>query len=304
MKNESDISGSESEGSEKTCVILPLPYEYDENNDRIALMNDIIKTIADYCGYNLVSEENPDGDVAYAELWKKIWLTLRFLSLSTCWTDGVDDLFIMQTRTQQATANELCGCKPHCCNCDEDQIVIPLDYAPLLDDEKCMYVGATMSVVIGGKVKKVDIDPEYLYEHTDPFTNKLYIMRDDFPDLLYNHSQCCCLCKRRLTITLKYNAGYELLPVGLLPAICPLLSKIDSAKIGLNDCAAAMTQVVGLLKRKKVGNVEYEWSDTDSDTAKTQTLLTDLFNVAVIAEIQSISRCDSALGVEEMGDVI
>lgn len=303
-ESESYTSGSESGGYEETCEIFPLPYEYDEKDPRIALIKDILKQVADYCGYDLITDDNPDGEIKAEELWKKVWLVLRFLSLLTCWTDNINDLFLMQTRTQQATARELCGCRPNCCNCDDDNIVIPLDYAPLLDDEKCMYVSGVISVVINGKVKRVEIDPEYLYEHTDPYTNKLYIMRDDFPELLYNHNRCCCLCKRELTITLKYNAGYQLLPAGLLPAICPLLSKIDSAKIGLNDCAAAMTQVVGLLKRKKVGNVEYEWSDADSDAAITQTLLTDLFDISVIAEIQAISRCDSAIGIEEMGDVV
>lgn len=303
-ESESYSSGSESGGYEKTCEIFPLPYVYDENNERIALMKDIIQQVSDYCGYEVITEDNPNGNIKIAEFWSKIWLVLRFLSLVTCWTDSIDDLFIMQTRTQQATARELCGCKPHCCNCDDDNIVIPLDYAPLYDNPDCMYVSGVISVVINGKVKRVEIPTDYLYEHTDPYTNKLYIMRDDFPELLYNHNQCCCLCKRELTITLRYNAGYELLPKGLLPAICPLLSKIDSAKVGLNDCAAAMTQVVGLLKRKKVGNVEYEWSDNDSDTAITQSLLTDLFDVSLLAEIQSISRCDTAEGIEEMGDVV
>lgn len=297
---------SESGGHEATCEILPLPFIYDEHDERIALTKDIIHTIADYCGYNLKTEENPEGDITYEELWKRIWLILRFISLATCWTDSIDDLFIMQTRTQQATAKELCGCRPNCCNCDADNIVIPLNYAPLLDDEKCMYVGGTISVVINGKVYRQDLTPEYLYQHTDPFTNKLYIMRDDFPDILYNHNRCCCLCKRQLTVTLRYNAGYQLLPKGLLPVICPLLAKIESAKLRTDNCAAAMTEVAGLLKRKKVGNVEYEWDTSGGavDATTTRALITDLFDVSMLAEIQSISRCDDAMGVEEMGDVI
>ena len=182
--------------------------------------------------------------------------------------------------------------------------MIPLEYAPLYDAEDCMYVSGTISVVIGGKVVREEIPTDYLYEHTDPYTNKLYIMREDFPDLLLWNHRCCCLCRRNCTITLEYNAGYEVLPDGLLPLICPLLTKIDSAKIGLADCAAAMTQVVGLLKRKKVGNVEYEWSDQDSDTAVTQALFTDLFDVAMMAELEAISRCDDAMSIEEMGDVV
>ena len=292
--------------SETNCIISPLPYKYDATHDWADVMDEIIEKVADYCGYALIREgESAEiGDITYADLWSKIWLVLRLFSLVTCWTDGVDDLFLMQTRKQQTTAKQLCGCRRDCCNCDEDQIVIPLEYAPLYDAEDCMYVSGTISVVIGGKVVREEIPTDYLYEHTDPYTNKLYIMREDFPDLLLWNHRCCCLCRRNCTITLEYNAGYEILPDGLLPLICPLLTKIDSAKIGLADCAAAMTQVVGLLKRKKVGNVEYEWSDQDSDTAVTQALFTDLFDVAMMAELEAISRCDDAMSIEEMGDVV
>lgn len=289
-----------------SCIISPLPYVYDAQHERVETMNAIIEKVADYCGYSLIQtdESAETGDITYDELWSKIWLVLRLFSLVTCWTDGIDDLFLMQTRKQQTSVKQLCGCRRDCCNCDEDQVVIPLNYAPLYDDEECMYVGGTISVVINGKVHREEIPADYLYEHTDPFTNKLYILREDFPDLLLWNNRCCCLCRRNCTITLEYNAGYELLPDGLLPLICPLLTKIDSAKIGLADCAAAMTQVVGLLKRKKVGNVEYEWSDQDSDTAVTQALFTDLFDIAMMAELEAISRCDDAMGIEEMGDVV
>lgn len=296
----------ESQEESNNCVITPLPYVYDSSDDRVEIMNGIIEKVADYCGYTLVKEgeSGAEGEITYAELWSKIWLVLRLFSLITCWTDSTDDLFLMQTRKQQTTTKQLCGCRKDCCNCDEDQVVIPLEYAPLLDDEGCMYVSGTISVVINGVVHREEIPADYLYEHTDPYNNKLYIIRDDFPDLLLWNNRCCCLCRRQCTITIEYNAGYEILPDGLLPLICPLLTKIDSAKVGLADCAAAMTQVVGLLKRKKVGNVEYEWSDNDSDTAVTQSLLTDLFDVSMMAELEAISRCDDASGVDEMGDVV
>lgn len=297
---------SQEESEVLDCRIEPLPYKYDAAHPRAEIMDDIVEKVANYCDYALIHTEESaeEGSITYAELWAKVWLILRLFSLVTCWTDGTDDLFLMQTRKQQTTTKQICGCRRDCCNCDADQIVVPLEYAPLYDDEECMYVGGTISVVINGRVVREEIPADYLYEHTDPYTGKLYIMRDDFPNtLLWNH-RCCCLCRRHCTITIEYNAGYDILPDGLLPLICPLLTKIDSAKIGLADCAAAMTQVVGLLKRKKVGNVEYEWSDRDSDTAVTQALFTDLFDVAMLAELEAISRCNDALEVEDMGDVV
>lgn len=296
----------ESQEEPTNCLMNPLPYVYDASSEYVDQMNTIIRKVATYCEYTLIEEgESGDvGDITYAELWSRIWLVLRLFSLVTCWTDGIDDLFLMQTRKQQTTVEQLCGCRRNCCNCDEDQIIVPLEFAPLYDNEECMYVGGTISVVIGGKVVKEEIPADYLYEHTDPYTNKLYIMREDFPDILLWNNRCCCLCRRQCVITLEYNAGYETLPDGLLPLICPLLSKLSSAKVGTSDCAAAMTQVVGLLKRKKVGNVEYEWSDNDPDTADTLALLTDLFDVAMLAEIEAISRCDDAISIGEMGDVV
>lgn len=291
--------------------IEPLPYDFfgeDGKLDKRAV--DILNQVSEHCdieykpyaGSESLSSEasSPDGEDVDL-LWKKIWLAVRFLSLHSCWTDAENDTMIMQCRTQQTTALELCGCTRTCCNCDSDNIVIPLEYAPLADEP---FVDGTISVVVNGKPKAHELSAEYLNEHLDPFTNKLYIMRDDFPDILYSHNQCCCLCKRNLTITLHYNAGYEKLPNGLLPLVCPILAKIDEAKISLSDCASAMTKTVGLLKRMKNGNIEREWSDADNGSSKTETLLTDIFDVALVAELQAVSRCGEVTVPEEFGDVI
>jgi hypothetical protein len=207
----------------------------------------------------------------------------------------------MQCRQQQATANQLCGCTRTCCNCDDDHIIIPLEYAPL-DDEP--FVEGEITAVVGSQFIKQELTAKYLNDHLDPYTNKLYIMRDDFPDIFYWRNKCCCLCKRKFTITLRYNAGYEKLPSGLLPLVCPILKKIDDAKISLSDCASAMTKTVGLLKRIKNGNIEREWSDKDNGASATDTLLTDIFDVALVAELQAISRCGEISVPEEFGDVI
>ena len=290
---------NESPANNTNCKILPLPYAYSASAERVSVMDNIISKVADFCGYDL-----SEGGYTKEELWPRIWIALRLLSLVSCWTDSVDDLFIMQTRKQRTTAKQICGCNRSCCKCDEDLIIIPLEFMPLLDNEECMYVGGSISVVVNGIVHRQELDPEYLYQHTDPETGKLYIMRDDFPDILLYRNRCCCLCRRNCTITIEYNAGYENIPNGLLPLICPLLAKIENAKISTSDCASAMTQVIGLLKRKKVGNVEYEWSESKTGTAVTQSLFTDLFDVSLLAELEAISRCDDAAGVEEMGDVI
>ena len=103
---------------------------------------------------------------------------------------------------------------------------------------------------------------------------------------------------------MKYNAGYARLPNGLLPLMCPIIAKIDEAKISLSDCASAMTKTVGLLKRMKNGNIEREWSDKDNGASATETLLTDIFDIALVAELQAISRCEEITTPDEFGDVI
>lgn len=287
---------------EDTNLIFPaeripaLPYAYSPENE---MQEALISQIANYCGYELQNEEtNPDG-IKKEDFWRQIWLAIRYLSLLTCWTDNIRDTFFTQTRRQSFTTTDKCGCRNQC-SCKDDTIVIPLAYAPRPEQP---WVSATMTVVADGIPTVTKIPAEYLHSHTDNSTDLLYIVRKDFDHTLYRYDRCC-YSHRKITIILEYNAGYDTLPEGLLAAICPILSKIDSAKIGLNDCAAAMTQVVGLLKRKKVGNTEYEWSDNDSSTQKTQTLFTDVFDIALLSEIEAISRCDQAEGVEEIGDVV
>lgn len=285
--------------------IKPLPYDFFQDGVTDPRAEVILNQVSEHCGisykpYKGSNNEHTERDDV-ALLWKKIWLAIRFLSLHACWTDGDDDTLITQCRTQRATANQLCGCTKRCCNCDDDHIIIPLEYAPVNEEP---FVSGTITVMVAGKFVKKELTAEYLDNHLDPYTNKLYIMRDDFPDIFYWNHKCCCMCKRQLTITLQYNAGYEKLPNGLLPLICPIISKIDDAKISLSDCASAMTKTVGLLKRKKNGNVEYEWSDKDNGASATETLLTDIFDVALVAELQAISRCGEISVPEEFGDVI
>lgn len=285
--------------------IKPLPYDFFQDGVTDPRAEVILNQVSEHCGisykpYKGSNNEHTERDDV-ALLWKKIWLAIRFLSLHACWTDGDDDTLITQCRTQRATANQLCGCTKRCCNCDDDHIIIPLEYAPVNEEP---FVSGTITVMVAGKFVKKELTAEYLDNHLDPYTNKLYIMRDDFPDIFYWNHKCCCMCKRQLTITLQYNAGYEKLPNGLLPLICPIISKIDDAKISLSDCASAMTKTVGLLKRKKNGNVEYEWSDKDNGASATETLLTDIFDVALVAELQAISRCEEISVPEEFGDVI
>lgn len=299
-----------------TCI-APLPYVYDEDDSRCVV---ILTTVSEFCGHKFPepeTEENTDpttGEIttvikneqeildAKKSYWARLWQTIRFVSALTCWSDSIDDTFIMQCRTQTYYAAQVNTCTRNCCRCDEDDIVIDLAYTPL--DEDMPFVEGNINVVIDGKVKSYQISYEYLNEHYDKFTGKLHILRDDFPEALLAKGSCCCLCERKLTITLRYNAGFFGIPAGLLPMICPLFAKIDDSKTSINDCASAMTQVAGLLKSKKVGNIKYEWSDKDSEPSKTQALYTELYNLANVAEVFSISRCDVVLGEESAGDVI
>lgn len=249
------------------------------------------------------------------EYWAILWQVIRLISTMGCWTESHDDTFIIQYRTQQYAAEQASSCTCHCCKCDEDVIVIPIDYAPLEINpdeslnpiEKKMtakpFIKGVISVVVNGKREEVTIDQEYLNERYDPYTQKLYINREDFPELLYNQGRCCCLCLRKLTITLWYNAGYYGIPKTLLPLVCQLVGKIKDSKKPLSDCEAAVTQVCGLLKSMKTGNIQYAWSDNDSKLANTQALFTEIYNIASMTELFGLSRCD-IINQEEAGDVI
>lgn len=236
------------------------------------------------------------------EVWRRIWQAIRYLSNHSCWTDSDDDTFIEQCREEQFTAETICGCTRDCCKCDPDQIVLQLSYSPYPINP---LVSADVTLMVNGKMTRLNIGHEYLNDHFDPYTGKLYIMRDDFPEFFYSESYgTSCLCKRHLTITLRYNAGYKQIPAGLLTLMCPIMAQIDEAKIPLSDCASAMTKVSGLLKSLKKGDVQYTWSDTDTAASRTNALFTDMFDVALVTELASISRCPQVIIPDEFGDVV
>lgn len=263
--------------------------------------------------YNQAKEQNLAEKSSY---WAGVWQAIRFISNVNCWTNNATDTFISQVREQTYDAKQVNPCTRLCCHCDEDHIVIPLEYSPLhfqtnitephhFDPESdYAFVGGVISAIVNGKLKQVKITSQYLNDHYDPYSEKIYIVRDDFPTILLGQrNECCCLCERGVKITLYYNAGYETIPDALLPLICPILARIADSKLTPNDCAMAMTQVSGLLKSKKVGDVQYTWSEKDTEASKTQALYTELFNIANIAELQSLSRCEIVTAIDA-GEVI
>lgn len=284
--------GEDEEDEEPQVTPPPLNPGKGPGDDQYDKYKELIEQYKEAKAKNL--EEKTD-------YWAKLWQVIRFISNITCWTDQVDDTFFMQTRVQQFSIEQVCGCRPGCCHCNEDEIVIPLDYSPVPDKP---FVDGRITVFINGKPISEEMSQRYLNTHFDMATNTLHIMRGDFPETLFYKNKCCCLCRRKATVMLHYNAGYDHIPAGLLPMICPLLSKIEESKAGLSECANTMTQVAGLLKAKKVGNIQYEWSDKDSELAKTQALYTELYNLAAVTEVYSISRCYLAEMPEEMGDVV
>lgn len=289
----------------ETTIISALPYAYNAEDARIAAL---IDQVASFCGKEFTDDDESESGAEAETLsekeayWAALWQVIRFISNITCWTEQADDTFITQTRIQNYDVAQVCGCKPGCCHCDEDTIVIPLEFMPVVGERP--FVGGKMTVFINGKPKVKEIEADYLNDHYDAGNGRVYINREDFDDMLMFRGKCCCLCRRNVTIQLKYNAGYDLIPAGLLSLICPLMAKIEESKSGLNECANAMTQVSGALRFKKVGNIQYQWSDTESNSQKTYSLYTDLFNLATVDEVYALSRCLIAETPEEMGDVI
>lgn len=288
----------------ETTIIAALPYAYDAEDARI---NSLMKQVATFCGKEFTEVKEDDPESAAENLkekeayWAALWQVIRFISNITCWTEQADDTFIMQTRIQTYDVAQVCGCKPGCCHCDEDVVKIPLEFMPVSENP---FVEGKLTVFINGRPKSMPITAEYLQEHYDEYAGVVYLDRKDFDDMLMYKGKCCCLCRRNVKVQLKYNAGYDLIPNGLLSLICPLMAKIEESKSGLNECANAMTQVVGALKFKKVGNIQYQWSDAQNDTQKTFSLYTDLYNLATVDEVYALSRCLIAETPEEMGDVI
>lgn len=264
-------------------TIEPISYIYDPLNPderQVAILNQV----KSFCQ---ITEGQEDKDT-----WAYIWQVLRRLSIITCWADKPEDTFIVQTRTQKFSAKQVNGCCRGCCNCDEDIVKVPLEFEPAIG-----YISGNISVVIGGKPITQEIPLEYLNEHTDWEAGILYINREDFPNILLYRENCCCLCNRDLRITLVYNSGFEMIPNGMLPVVCKFINSVDTDTT--DSCASNMTSTAGALKRKKVGNVEYEWSDKDDSTYTVNKLLAELNTLGVLGEVMAYARCNVA---EEEGD--
>lgn len=269
-------------------IVEPIKYLYDKDD---ALQAAIIEQVKGYCQ---IAKDQPD-----ATTWSYIWQVLRRLSILTCWAEGADDTLIWQVRTQKYSVKQVNKCCRSCCRCDEDVIKVPLAYEPVPEKG---YVSGKMTVVIGGRIVTETFDPEYLADHTDWETGILYINREDYPNLLLYRGSCCCLCNRDVRITLVYNAGYKLIPSGMLPVVCQLMNEVDTDTS--DNCATAMTTVSGLLKRKKVGNVEYEWDASDKSNYTLDKLISELNTLGVLGEVMVYSRCSVAAPEEEIGDVV
>ena len=274
--------------------IDPLPYIYDETNEKIV---EISKLISDFCG---ITEENDKYPVDPTVLWPLIWQTLRLISSVTCWDDAPEDLFLTQTREQNYFVSLRCKCI-RCKLCDDDFVIIPLEYIPLNGTD--FWVNVKITGMINGKYTEQEIEPEYLATHYDKAKNQLYLEKTLFYDIIRENGDNCCRCEHKMNVVLEYNAGYDIVPKGLLPAICYILNKVNNG-VDEEDCHDNLTQTSGLLRRKKVGNVEYEWSVSDTTNSKTATLYSDLHDLGMLDEVLAISRCYLATQQEELGDVV
>lgn len=261
--------------------------------------------------YKEAKEKNEAEKASY---WALLWQVIRLLSDATCWTDSYDDTFIYQYRSQTHEIDQ----KPRCCPVQgrcANWTKIKLHYAPVEitcdpDDDRAPqerehiakpFIGGEFHYMDEtGDYKIVKIDQKYLNKHYNLHTQEVTIMGADFPDVLTYGK---CDCPQTVTLVLHYNAGYCNIPKALLPLVCQLIHKIEDSTKSINECAGAMTQVAGLLKSKKIGNVQYSWSDKDTEASKTQALFTELYNIANVAELFSISRCD-IINTEIAGEVI
>lgn len=225
--------------------------------------------------------------------WAMLWQVIRLISDMACWTDTYNDTFIVQRRSQSVTVEKKVDCELKCGRCI-DPIVIHLDYAPYgceLEDvgddpaNAKPFISGEIQYFDGEKFDNFYIPYDYLDKHFDRANQQLIILYQDFEEL----TRTKCECPEKVTVTIFYNAGYCRIPEALLPLVCQLMGKLEDSKKPLSDCTAALTQVSGLLRSLKNGNIQYQWSEKlQSD----QQLFVDLYTVAMMAELNSISRCE------------
>lgn len=273
---------------------------YPENTDELDKKREV---------YKYAKAKRDEEKSAY---WTILWQVIRLISDYTCWTEDYRDTFILQHRYQVTNMLQLPYCSQFRCNCrDKKPITIDLYYAPLdprpLNDNENPH-GERMPAFIDGKIDWMDdmgifhsepITSKYLQSHYNPHTEQINLYPSDFKGFYAGK----CVCPEDMSIMIHYNAGYLTIPEAILPLICQMIGRINDSKLPLSECAGAMTQVSGLLKSKKVGNVQYTWSDNDTELAKTQSLFTDIYNIASMAELNSISRCE-IINIPQAGMVV
>ena len=184
--------------------IEPLSRVFDENNEK---MNELITLISAFAISTQITSVPKlvvfvSNKAAY---WNLIWQTLRIVSSITCWDDHPEDLFLTQTRLQTYPVRvEHCECL--CKLCDEAFVIIPLEYAP--HPEQFM-VSARISGMINGKFVRKELDIVDLMMGFDEGRDRLYISKQVFYDLIKAEDKCCS-CEYDFTVTLEYNAGYDI----------------------------------------------------------------------------------------------
>lgn len=283
----------EDEPTEPESPILPDEDDEKTDEEEKTTTTTIVSAIT-------TDSDDPDFDYSLVDtprgvLWSKVWMILRLVSAYTCWNDSDQDTFITQTRTQRVNFKQYCCHNATCGDCNRNIITIPLDYAPLADDP---FVGAPITVVNGAEIRRFTIPADYLEDHYDNITQNLYIDAADYPQVLMTS---CCKCPGDVSLAIEYNAGYDTIPLGILPFICALLNRLD--KMSATDCHATMNRVAGVLASKKIGNVQYQWTDNTSES-NTDKMIIDLFNTALISQLQTLSRCTIVSSSSPMGFVV
>lgn len=236
-------------------------------------METIIQQLKDYCDcFPELDSERPE-DVL--DLERNVRELINYISSLTCWAKNTCETFLLEERKQLITLDED---KIECCRCNDAILEVCLAYDKI--DPETLQVSLIQLDGINKTEYNVSSD-EFLYDDEQD------ILRLNLGAYISTCSRCICdcRCKRKYTIKLTYEAGYEVIPECLLGMFCDMLHVVyDKNKCSCERCTAC--------EQENNQDIALEYDSNDQAGPKIRSFLATLVVDAYKNQLGYLTICD------------
>lgn len=233
------------------------------------------------------------SEVANADLWRNVYFATLKLSKLTCWNDPICGTFILGEREQVARV-DIAGCK-----CFGTIVRFPVRFQPVdtITEVKLTVIGETVEVYT--------LQDPTLAQYIEA-TNEFFIdtkltwldSEGNVADDIFHGVTCGC-CPKDFYITIRYTAGYELIPDCLLDLICKMVCYANASANGCDTggCEAYTPAQWGVyLSREQQGDTSFSWSKVETLPFLAFQRLLESVETSAIYQISMCGIIDPFLG--------